>query len=77
MTFKGYKVQWCNCCETAVISCDKCENGSCNGGGCEACSEDFDEFNKISNTILKCDLPLEDRNTPEDQLLIEMFGEQI
>ena len=77
MTFRGYKVQWCNLCETAIICCDECEVGSCSGGGCSKCSEDFNEFNKISNLILKCDLPLEDRNTPEDQLLIEIFGEQV
>lgn len=76
MTFRGYKVQWCCLCETAIIHCDKCGVGSCSGGSCEYCSEDFDEFHKISNTILKCDLPIEDRNTPEDQLLIELFGEQ-
>jgi hypothetical protein len=77
MTFRGYKVQWCNLCETAIIHCDECGVGSCSGGGCPKCSDDFDEFHKISNLILKSDLPLENRNTPEDQLLVEMFGEQI
>lgn len=39
-----YKVSWCNHCETAVIICPECKNTTCNGGACNSCNLDFDEF---------------------------------
>jgi len=41
-----YRISWCNHCDTAIIVCPECKNTTCNGGGCDQCNEDFDDFNK-------------------------------
>ena len=48
-----YKVSWCDLCDTAIITCPKCKNGSCNGGGCEECINDKDsiEFNEVKTRV--------------------------
>ena len=46
-TGRVYTVTWCNLCDCAIIICPKCKNGSCNGGGCEFCTEDWPEFSKF------------------------------
>lgn len=76
MTFKGYKVKWCNLCGIAKIRCRECGTGSCSGNSCEKCSQDFDEFHKISNTILQSDIPSENKNVSEEMLIVgNVFGE--
>lgn len=42
-----YKISWCDLCETYSISCleENCHGSSCNGGGCEKCSEITADFN--------------------------------
>lgn len=42
--WRGYKIHWCDMCDTHVISCKECKNSSCNGGGCDKCDKDFDDF---------------------------------
>ena len=37
-----YQIDWCDFCRTAVIQCPVCKNSSCNGGGCDSCSNDAD-----------------------------------
>jgi len=32
-----YIVKYCSLCKTIVLVCLKCENSSCNGGGCDSC----------------------------------------
>lgn len=46
MTWKGYKVKWCETCHVPYIVCPKCHNSTCNGGGCDFCHDIFDEFLK-------------------------------
>ena len=41
-----YEISWCELCHVAIITCPKCKNSSCNGGGCKECLDDFDEFSK-------------------------------
>jgi tRNA U54 and U55 pseudouridine synthase Pus10 len=49
--WKGkYPVTWCHLCDTAIIICPKCNNSSCNGGGCPECHNDFEEFAKTCKT---------------------------
>ena len=42
-----YSLTWCHHCECAIIVCNECKNGSCNGGSCKECHEDFLEFRKL------------------------------
>lgn len=39
-----YNLSYCSHCDRHVISCDKCDNSSCNGGGCDQCNDDFTFF---------------------------------
>lgn len=45
--WRGYKIFWCDICMDWNIKCNSCDGTSCNGGGCEKCGKDFDEFNKL------------------------------
>ena len=40
-------------CDTAIIICPHCHNGSCNGGGCDICINDSDakEFNECKTQV--------------------------
>jgi hypothetical protein len=40
---------WCDLCGRAVISCERCGNTSCNGGGCGDgyCHEDFESVTRM------------------------------
>jgi len=50
--WKGvYKVSWCNLCETAIISCPKCDATSCNCSSCEFCHKDIEDFHKAKTTL--------------------------
>ncbi len=46
-----YFVDWCELCDVAIITCPECKNSSCNGGGCEKCNEDFNDFNKNKTQV--------------------------
>lgn len=46
-----YFVEWCDLCDTAIIVCKDCKNSSCNGGGCNSCINDFNEFNSCKTKI--------------------------
>jgi hypothetical protein len=46
-----YRISWCHLCKTAVIACPACKNISCNGGGCDECSETFHEFATIKTGV--------------------------
>lgn len=47
--YKGkYVVSWCDHCNQAIITCGKCHNTTCNGGGCKECVDDFDEFSCLN-----------------------------
>lgn len=48
-----YTITWCSLCDCSVITCRECRNSSCNGGGCEKCSTDFDEFNKTTSISVR------------------------
>lgn len=39
-----YEIDWCQLCDTAVISCGQpgCDGTTCNGTGCQICSADQD-----------------------------------
>jgi hypothetical protein len=53
-TFRGkYEFDYCESCETFTIICPKCENSSCNGGGCNDCMNDPDnqEFCKGKHAV--------------------------
>jgi len=39
-----YETFYCGLCKCYAIKCEHCKNGSCSGGGCEKCHEDFEEF---------------------------------
>ena len=39
-----YHLTYCTLCETDCIVCPHCDNSSCNGGGCDKCIDDFEEF---------------------------------
>lgn len=39
-----YPVVWCSLCVTYAAQCPACNASSCNGGGCDECAKDFDEF---------------------------------
>lgn len=39
---------WCSVCETPAISCNHCNNSSCNAGGCEKCHDAFNVIMKMS-----------------------------
>lgn len=43
-TGKLYQKDYCSLCEVDIVICPKCENSSCNGGGCDYCEEDFKEW---------------------------------
>lgn len=43
-TGKEWELRYCRHCEVDCIICDKCENSSCNGGGCDYCFNAFKEF---------------------------------
>ena len=38
---------WCELCDCPAIKCEKCENSSCNGGGCPECNDDFNEVSRM------------------------------
>ncbi len=40
---------WCSLCEQPFVSCDICNNTSCNGGGCGACDEKFQLASEMMN----------------------------
>ena len=42
-----YNLDYCYLCDTAVIICPVCNNGSCSGGGCDECKVDFIEFLRL------------------------------
>lgn len=46
-----YQIEWCELCNTAIITCPDCNNSSCSGSGCEKCHNVFSEFNKISKNV--------------------------
>jgi hypothetical protein len=46
-----YAVDWCELCRTAIIICPKCQNSSCNGGGCEECLKDWAEFKEYKRRV--------------------------
>jgi tRNA U54 and U55 pseudouridine synthase Pus10 len=48
---KEYSVWWCDLCDQAVISCDKCGGSTCNCHSCEYCQEDFNEFDKYKRNV--------------------------
>lgn len=37
-------------CETIYYACESCGNSSCNGGGCEKCVADHEEWNTWRKT---------------------------
>jgi hypothetical protein len=60
-----YNVVWCQKCKIASIICPACGTCSCNGGSCEKCHEDFEQF---YNTV---------KATPDEYLNIpETFAYQ-
>ena len=67
-----YPVTWCGQCDCASISCPDCKNGSCSGGGCEKCKEDFEEFHK-SKTRVECYLTKEEKDVYWKCLEIQKF----
>lgn len=48
--WKGYKLKWCDLCDTAIICCSKCDATSCNCSSCEFCHTDMVEFSSINKT---------------------------
>lgn len=46
-----YTLSWCDHCATAIIVCPDCKNSSCNGGGCDKCHTDFEDFMKCKITV--------------------------
>ena len=46
MKFRGYKIRYCDLCDTPTIHCSKCTGTNCNAQGCELCNKDIDDFNK-------------------------------
>ena len=46
-----YTVGWCDLCGCAYIRCPKCENISCNGGGCEECIVDDKKFSLYETRV--------------------------
>lgn len=44
MKFKTYEINFCGLCEIPIITCPHCKYGSCTGGGCEKCDQDYKEF---------------------------------
>ena len=44
--WKGHKITWCDHCTVYTISCEYCRNSTCNGGGCDKCTDLFREFNQ-------------------------------
>lgn len=46
-----YTIGWCDLCNTATITCPECKYGSCSGGGCEKCTEDFKNFSNRKTRI--------------------------
>lgn len=41
-----YKLYWCDTCKCTSIVCPECNNGSCTGGGCNKCTDEFIDFCK-------------------------------
>lgn len=50
--WNGYKLGWCSLCDVAIITCPKCQNTSCNGGGCRCCQKDFNKFDKSKTCVV-------------------------
>lgn len=46
MKWKGFNLDWCRTCDTVYYSCEICKNSSCNGGGCDVCMVEWDNFRK-------------------------------
>ena len=51
LRWRGYKLMWDSLSDCATIICDKCKNSSTNGGSCEKCNNDFDEFLKLKTHL--------------------------
>jgi len=58
-----YTIDYCDQCETFMVSCPVCNFGSCSGGGCKECHDDTIEFH---NTIKKTNIS--DYLTEEEKL---------
>jgi len=63
---------WCDVCETPAIQCPKCQNTSCNGGGCTSCDEAFLEAQK---TILSGKAPSK-LNLPKKYSILDLYLSQ-
>ncbi len=52
---RRYRVTYCNHCESFVMICPKCKNGSCNGGACDYCLKDMlyfqNNFSQVSQFL--------------------------
>ena len=63
-------------CNTAYIGCNKCGNGSCGGGGCSYCHDDFEAFVKHeSKKYKKHQFKASEIHDAEEKLLKEIFGD--
>jgi len=47
-----YNIKYCSLCKTIVLVCLKCENSSCNGGGCDSCHVTFENANEYLKAAL-------------------------
>lgn len=44
VTCNGYRVFWCEQCETPVIVCPSCNSSSCSSDSCDQCAADHVNF---------------------------------
>jgi hypothetical protein len=51
VTGEQYQLYYCNLCDNINIKCAYCENGSCNGMGCDKCIDDFKLFSSLGFSI--------------------------
>ena len=76
-----YRVYWCDLCQCVAISCDACGIGSCTGGSCQKCHEDFTWFIKNGDTEFAAkidELKAETAKRKTDNKLLEqIFGQGI
>ena len=75
-----YRVYWCDLCQCVSITCTACLHGSCMGGGCNKCGEDFTWFIKngeaeFADKIEELKAETSKRRT-NNKLLEQIFGEK-
>lgn len=60
MKYKNYQIKYCDHCDTPITICPVCKNSSCNGGGCESCSKDWEETRSFLRGLTISDFQSED-----------------